>query len=226
MSFNFNNLQYINEGNNLNEGSDQKELIKKLKPLIKQISSLYSNAEGSMRVLYYLPQQIGEEIVELINDPDTWSTSRETDSIAQILWINSTPKERKDLYNKYKYIYDKHFDSKIRECKRQYPTIIKYMKEYISKFEEVLKLIKDNHESYQSIKKKWYQILGGIKGDVKRYESSYNAYKKISKLNAQTFITSFLQIEFLKGGNWNKTLDRIDEDYFSEHFWSHLMWEY
>ena len=221
-------LEYIQE----KSSPEQKTLTREIKLLLKELSPIYSKTLDFLKSTYaYLPEEIINDIIRenkfRNRNDDELKIGKFEEYVHQTIWIKSKPLDRRMLYREYRLLYNRNINDRLKLVSKNYNHIKKLMNNYVDKFDEILEVIKDNNETYKSIKPKWYNIFGGIKGSVERYKQMYEIYKKLLTVDLKTFNDSFLQINYLKGGMFNNYLAKhVDAEYFDDNFWGHWFYRY
>jgi inorganic triphosphatase YgiF len=172
---------------------DQKKLIADLKRICLYIEQIEHNEiiELITNELQFLFEEVVMELAKL--------TYSDASAMAE-KWSGYSNRDfRSKMYKLYKREIDGIVSKKAIRLKTVLPRLRRAIKEYSLKAGELNSFVEKNKKLYNQIDKKWYELLGGIKGRVDNIFDTEDRLKKGAKLKDQDIISSLLGIDFIKG---------------------------
>lgn len=172
---------------------DQKKLIADLKRICLYIEQIEHNEiiELITNELQFLFEEVVMELAKL--------TYSDASAMAE-KWSGYSNRDfRSKMYKLYKREIDGIVSKKAIRLKTVLPRLRRAIKEYSLKAGELNSFVEKNKKLYNQIDKKWYELLGGIKGRVDNIFDTEDRLKKGAKLKDQDIISSLLGIDFIRG---------------------------
>ena len=202
----------------------EKELTLELKKYISDLRDISAEVD----------QEFGKAVRHIITEYTDlitkWVDKGEIDRLSSEgladsdVWeiVLSDKKLRVDLYKEHKREIDKIIiQPHVTALKRALPKIRSLAKKYIDLHEKAEEFFKQK-ELEPVLKKKWYQLLGGHKANIKYAKEIADNYKKGLRVNDNKIISETLAIPFIIGKS--NDLFNHGTDFLDEHTMGH-MWE-